>query len=278
MIKKLLAFSAVCLMLSTAEAQNLRTPAPSPTQTIKQDFGLGSIELNYSRPSLKGRKIGTDLAPYGQVWRTGANAATTLTFSDEVTIGGTKIPAGKYGLVSIPEKDNWTFIVTRQLNITSPGAYKKENDVVRVQVKPAKLSQPVETMAIQFANITPTTTDLQVQWGEYSLSVPIKTEIDAKIMGQIDNLMNKDNRPYYTAGLYYLEGGKDVNKAVEWLGKAAEQTPDYFWVQHNYAKALAKAGRKEDARKAANRSIELAKKDGNDEYVKFNEDLLSSLK
>src|SRR5688572_20256425 len=137
----LLVMRMICLIACmfalafTTEAQ-LKTPAPSSTQTIKLDFGLGSIELSYSRPGMKGRKIFGDLVPFGKVWRTGANQATTLTFADEVTIGGTKIPAGKYGLLTIPDKGSWTIILTKQLDVTSPAAYKQESDVVRVQAKP----------------------------------------------------------------------------------------------------------------------------------------------
>src|SRR5688572_15047854 len=102
MKKLIFAMMAACCFL-IADAQ-LNTPAPSPSQTVKQDFGLASIELAYSRPGVKGRKIFGDLVPYGQVWRTGANYPTTITFGDDVTIGGVKLPAGKYGLVTIPDK------------------------------------------------------------------------------------------------------------------------------------------------------------------------------
>src|ERR1700749_632317 len=125
-------------------AQSIRTPSPSTPQYVKQDFGLSSIELSYSRPGIKGRKIFGDLVPFGKVWRTGANQATTLAFGDAVTIGDTKIPAGKYGLLSIPAADEWTLIVTHQLDVTSPGAYKADQDVVRVKVKPIELPFPIE--------------------------------------------------------------------------------------------------------------------------------------
>ena len=121
---------AACFVI-IADAQ-IKTPPPSPTQTIKQDFGLSSIELSYSRPGVKGRKIFGDLVPYGKVWRTGANNATTITFGDEVTIDGTKVPAGKYGLLTIPEKKSWTVIISKQTDVTSPAAYKQEQDVVRI--------------------------------------------------------------------------------------------------------------------------------------------------
>src|ERR1700753_4083701 len=116
----------------SAISQQVKTPAPSPPQYVKQDFGLSSIELSYSRPGIKGRKIFGDLVPYGKVWRTGANGATTLTFGDDVTIGGVTVPAGTYGLLSIPGDKQWTLIIPHQLDVTSPAAYKQNQDVVRV--------------------------------------------------------------------------------------------------------------------------------------------------
>src|SRR5258705_2206357 len=136
------------LLFVSADGQ-IKTPAPSPPQTIKQDFGLAAIELSYSRPGIKKRKIFGDLVPYGKVWRTGANNATTLTFGDDVTINGTKIPAGKYGLLTIPDKKSWTIIITKQTDVTSPAAYKQASDVVRIPVEVKKLDRPLETFTMQ---------------------------------------------------------------------------------------------------------------------------------
>jgi hypothetical protein len=200
---------ALC-MCARVNAQQLTVAQLSPTQTVKQNFGLSTVELSYSRPSLKGRSLFVDLAPYGQVWRTGANNATTLTFADEVNIGGTKVPAGKYGLVSIPTKDEWTLILTKQLDITSPEAYKQDNDVVRVKAKPIKLTEKVETFTIDFANMTTEKLELHLKWGNTAVALPISIETDKKIMTQIDNLINKDTKPYMAAAVYYVENGKDL--------------------------------------------------------------------
>ena len=277
MLKKLLACSSLCFFLMSADAQNLRVPAPSPAQTIKQDFGIGSVELVYSRPGIKGRKVFGDLVPFGKVWRTGANQATVLTFSDSVTIGGTKMGPGKYGLVSIPNKDQWTLIVTKQLDVTSPTAYKQENDVVRVNVKPESLKEKVETFTMQFANVQSNSTDLQIMWDDVAVSLPIKTDFDKKVMDQIGNAL-RDNRPYFQAAMYYMETGKDLNQALAWMDKAIEQNPNAFWVYHQKANALAKLGKKEEARSMANKSIELAKQAKNDDYVALNEKLLTTIK
>ena len=177
MIRKLLLCASIWAICSASQAQPLKTPAPSPTQTIKQDFGLSTIELNYSRPGMKARKIYGDLVPFGMVWRTGANNATTLTFGEEVIIGGTKIPAGKYGLLSIPDKDNWTLIITKQLDVTSPAAYKQENDVVRVQAKPQSIKK-TETFTMQFANVKSTSIELHIMWDKADVVLPITTDIE----------------------------------------------------------------------------------------------------
>jgi hypothetical protein len=265
-------------LLNTADAQTLRTPAPSSTQTVKQDFGLGSVELNYSRPSARGRKVMGDLVPFGQVWRTGANNATLVTFSDTVTIGGKKVSPGKYGLLTIPDKDKWTIIISKQQDVTSPAQYKAESDVVRVDVKPVAVKDPVETFTIQFADVKPSTIALQMMWENTAVSLPISTEVESRVMAQIDNIMNRDNRPYFPAAMFYLENGKDLNKAVAWFDKAIEQNPQAFWAWHQRANALAKLGKKDEAVTSANKSIELAKQAKNDDYVALNQKLLATLK
>lgn len=276
-MKKLLVIVAVAAC-NVAFAQNLVTPQPSTTQTIKQNFGLSSVELSYSRPNLKGRKAIGELVPFGKVWRTGANQATTLTFGDEVIIGGKKIAAGKYGLLSIPDKDNWILIITKQLDVTSPAAYKEENDIVRVNAKPMTMSEKVETFTIQFANVKASSCELHLMWENTAVALPVTTDVDSKIMAQIDNIMTKDNLPYFNAAMYYMDNGKDMNKALTWFNKAAEQNPTAFWIHHQRANCLAKLGKKADAIAAATKSLELATAAKNGDYVKLNEDLIKSLK
>src|SRR5580658_5115562 len=145
-MQKILLLSAIgCALVFSAATQTLRTPSPSVPQFIRQDFGLSTIELSYSRPGLKGRKVFGDLVPYDKVWRTGANQATTLTFGDTVTIGSVTIAPGIYGLLTIPGADEWTFIITRQTDVTNPAAYKQDQDIVRVHCTPHQLPFSVET-------------------------------------------------------------------------------------------------------------------------------------
>ena len=275
-MKKLLITAIAVFALFFADAQ-LKTPAPSPTQTIKQDFGLASIELSYSRPGMKGRKIFGDLVPFGKVWRTGANQATTVTFGEDVTIGGKKITAGKYGLLTIPEKNTWTIIITKQLDVTSPAAYKMDQDVVRVMAEPMKMKDDMENFTMQFANIKPGSCELQMMWENTVVSLPVTADVETKVMAQIDQLMNKDTRPYFGAAMYYMDNGKDLNQALAWFDKAVELQPTAFWIHHQRANALAKLGKKDEAKMAAEKSKELATTAKNDDYVKLNEKLIAEL-
>jgi len=267
-------FSLICCL----HAQQLRTPAPSSTQTIKQEFGLSNVEINYSRPGVKGREIFGKLVPYGKVWRTGANNATTVTFGDDVMINGTKVPAGKYGLLTIPDQNQWTIIITKQLDVTQPAAYKQDQDVARITANPETLPFSLETFTIFFNDVKSTSMNIELVWDKTAVAFPVTTEIDSKIMAQIDNIMAADNRPYYNAAMYYVDNGKDQNKALEWFNKAVEQNPKAYWAYYQRASLLAKMGKKQEAIASANKSIEAAKEAKNDDYVTLNENLLKTLK
>lgn len=276
-MKKILLSAILLTSTVFSFGQELNTPAPSPTETIKQEFGLGQIELSYSRPGMKGRTIFGDLVPYGKIWRTGANQATTISFSDEVIIGGTKIPPGKYGLVTLPDAGEWTVIITKQLNVTGPAAYKQDQDVARVKVQPQTLPFNVETFTMLFGNIAADKCELQILWDNVYVGLPISADIDSKVTAQIKEVMENDNKPYFQAALYYIDNNKDLNQAVAWLDKAIAQNPDGFWIYYQKARAQAKLGKKQDAIATSNKSIELAKKAKNDDYVALNEKLQKSL-
>ena len=276
MLNKLLALSLVCCTALFANAQTLKTPAPSPSQMVKQDFGISSVELNYSRPGMKGRKIFGDLVPYGKVWRTGANSATRIKFSDDVMIGGQALKAGEYAIYTVPNENSWEIIINKGSENWGTD-YKQEDDIMRVKATPIKLEQPVETFTMQFANVKSNSTDLQILWDKTLVSVPITTDVDKKVMAQIDNAMNKDTRPYFQAAMYYMETGRDLNQALTWFDKAIEQNPTAYWVYHQKANALAKLGKKADAKATAQKSMDLAKTAKNDDYVKLNEKLIANL-
>lgn len=278
-MKKLTLALAAILTILSVDAQTLKTPAGSTTQTLKQDFALGTIELNYSRPSAKGRKIMGDLVPFDKVWRTGANNATVITFSDDVTIGGTAVKAGKYGLLSIPGASEWTLIITKDLNVTSPGAYKKENDVVRVKCPVMALPMHVETFTATIANVTNTSFDLHLVWEKTLVAMTVTTDVDSKVMKQIDDAMNKDSRPYYPAAQYYYDNGKDLKQAQAWVDKAIASNPKAYWMTLLKARIHAKMGDKAGSMAMCDKTIELASAEPrNDDYIKMANELKATLK
>ena len=275
-MKKIFSTFLICTVAAIASAQ-VKVPAPSPTQTIKQDFGLSAIELIYSRPAMKGRKIFGDLVPWNKVWRTGANNATRLKFTDDVMIGGKALKAGEYALYTVPGDKEWEIIINKG-SANWGTNYKQEDDVFRIKAMPMKLTETVENFTMQFANVKPNSTDLHIMWDKTAVAIPITTDIDKRIMAQIDNAMNKDSRPYFQSAMYYMENGKDMNQSLQWFDKAIEQNPKGYWIYHQKANALAKMGRKAEAKSIAQKSMDMAREEKNDDYVRLNEKLMADLK
>ena len=272
------AIVATVLVNFGVDAQAIKTPAPSTTQTIKQDFALSSIEIVYSRPNMKGRVVFGDLAPLGKLWRTGANAATKVTFGEDVNVGGVAVKAGSYVIYTIPNKDEWEVILNKGLNNWGTDGYKAEENVAKFKVKSMTLPMNIETFTMQIANVMPTSADIQIMWEKTAVAIPVTADIDSKISKSIENAMNLDNRPYFQAASYYFETGKDLTKALTWADKAIETNPKAFWIMHLKAKIQAKLGDKSSATATALKSIESAKEAKNDDYVALNEKLIASLK
>ena len=274
--------SAIALTLTTLVSQaqsTLKTPAPSPSQTVKQAFGLGEITLDYSRPSAKDRVIFGDLVPYGKVWRTGANAATKITFSDDVKVEGKDVKAGTYAIYTIPNKDSWEFILYSDLTLGgNVSAYKAENEVAHVTVKPTATADKVETFTMNFANVTATSAALELLWEKTRVQVQITTEIDAKVMKNIETSLAADTRPYFQAANYYYENDKDLNQALIWVNKAVEQNPKAFWVTMLKARIELKLKDNKAAIATAEKTAALATEAKNDDYVKMANQLIADAK
>lgn len=278
-MKPLFRYLAAGSLLLSAQLSfaQVKMPAPSPAQTIRQDFALSFVEVNYSRPAIKGRTIMGDLVPYGKVWRTGANSATTITFGEDVTFGGTAVKAGKYGLLTIPGQSEWTVILTKSLDVTSPAAYKPENDVARVKVTPAQLPFEVENFMITFDDVQNGEANLLLIWEKTMVTVPLKADIDGKIAAQIEAAMKGDKKPYFQAASYYYETNRDLKQALAWAEEAVKENPSAFWIVTLKARIQAKAGDKKGAKATAEKAIELAKTAKNDDYVAINQKIIASL-
>ncbi len=261
-----------------AQAQGFKMPQASSAQTITQEFGLGKITVSYSRPNAKGRKIFGGLEPYGKVWRTGANSATVITFTDEVTLEGNKVPAGEYALFTIPDTKEWTIILNKATKQWGAYEYKQADDFLRFKVKPGKTAQPVETFTIQFANVMPSTADLHLMWERTDLDLHLTADNDSRIMANIETAMNGEKKPYFAAAQYYYENGKDLNKALEWINEAEKTNPKAPYFKLWKARIQLKIGNKTAAAATAQEGVNLAKEQKNDEYIKLNEAVLAQAK
>ena len=218
----------------TAEAQNLKVPTLSPFSEIKQEVGLTEITLSYARPSAKGRTVMGTLVPFDEIWRTGANASTKLTFTEDVKIGGNALPAGIYALYTIPGEREWTIIIHKKTDMRSiaGGKVKPENDAFRFTVKPIRNPLKVETFNIQFTDITTNSCQLQLSWENTIVQFPIEVEVDAKIDAQMAELMKTPEKithqVYFRAAEYYLNNKRDLNQAMEWIDAALAKSENNF--------------------------------------------------
>ena len=250
---------AVCSLLNFNASAQLKVPAPSPAQTVKQSFGLGEVSVEYSRPSVKGRVIFGDVVPFGKTWRTGANASTKITFTDDVKLEGRDVKAGTYAMYSMPNKDAWDIMLYKDLSLGGNVAdYKIENEVIRLKVKPSILSNKIESFTINFSDLTPTSLAIELLWENTRIAISVSTEIDAKIMKNIETNVINDSRPYFQAASYYFENNKDLKQALTWASKAAEQNPKAYWMMLLKSKIEYKLNDKVAGRASAEKTIELA--------------------
>lgn len=262
-------------LLSTAQ---VKMPAPSPTQTVKQDFAIGTIELTYSRPMAKGRKIFGDLVPYNKLWRTGANAATKIAFSEPVEIGGKKLDSGSYVLYTIPGIESWEIILNRGLKNWGTDGYKESEDVLRISVPVFKMKNKMESFTMEFSDVKPETCSLDIQWEKTMVSIPLRANFKDKVRAQIEAAMKTEKKPYWAAAQFYNEYDKNLTLALENSTKAIEGNKEAFWMWIYKAKIQKEMGDMAGAMESSKKSMELATAAKNDDYVKMNKDLQKTLK
>ncbi len=275
------------VMSATSMFAQLTVPQPSPASTLKQRVSTTDITVEYSRPSLKKRVAFGDLVPYGKLWRTAANQPTKITFSNDVTIGGTRLTAGTYTLFSIPEKKEWTVIFNKNSGLRQWTEYKQEEDAVRVKVKSVTLPSSVETFAIDITDIELHRAHLEIAWEKTSVKVPIEFNDKEKIVADVKEKATaastetdaaKAANTYFSASSYFYDAGIDDKVALEWVNASLAKRPDAFWVNHLKAKILVRLKQNAEAITTANLSIEQATKAKNDDYVGLNKKLIAGLK
>jgi hypothetical protein len=282
MIHKL-TFTFLTLFLASlvSFAQQIQMPQASPSSKITQQVGLSTVTVDYSRPSTKGRKIFGELVPYGEVWRTGANGATVLTFSTEVVISGKTIPAGSYGLYSIPGKYEWTIILSKNTKLWGAIGYNQAEDQVRFTVEPSKTSKKYETFEISFNNLTDNGADMSLKWEYTRVDFKIITEVDETVMADIKKQVIDANSTnpslLYQAANYYFTNSKDLNQAYTWIKQSTDSDPKY-WTMHLRAKIELALGMKTEALDSATKSKAMAEEAKNPDYVALNDRLIKTIK
>jgi len=255
----------------------VNTPAASPQSKIEQTVGLTDVTIEYARPSMKGRTIFGDLVPYGRLWRTGANARTRITFSDDVTVHGKELKKGTYALLTIPNQNQWEIIFYTEYQAN--GAPRELDDskvAARFSVTPLVTSMARESFTIEVANLSNNGATLFLLWDKVRVPINFTVPTDKTVMANIDRAMSGPSAAdYYLAAMYYYDEGKDIAKAKEWIDKAmAGNDNPPFWQLRNKSLIYARAGDKQGAIAAARQSLEASKKAGNADYVKMNEDSL----
>ncbi|MBR9997707.1 MAG: DUF2911 domain-containing protein [Cyclobacteriaceae bacterium] len=277
---KLFIFSSLLLFILTnaSLSQQIRMPVPSPSATFEQRVGLTDITLNYSRPGVKGRTIFGDIVPYDKLWRTGANMATKITFSDDVKIEGKELKAGSYALFTIPGKDTWTILFNSNDNQGGTGQYKESEDVLRVSVTSEKMDEKIETFTIDINDITDTGARLWILWENTAVPVGIEVDVDEKVMADIQRALDPASGAgnYFAAASYYYNTDRDMEQALNWINKSIELGNKQFWVVHLKANILKKKGDCPAAIQAAEESKSMAKEAGNDDYIALNDKLIAS--
>lgn len=275
-----------CLLLfvQIAFSQNLEVPTLSPLAEVTQEVALTKVNLSYSRPGAKGRKVFGDLVPFGEVWRTGANASTKLTFTEDVKIEGNVLKAGTYALYTIPGEKEWTIIIhtnTKHRSIAGD-VYKQSEDAFRFTVKPTKTSNFIETFTIEFADITTNSCHLKISWENTEVKFEIKFDVDGQVDKQIAELSKSPDgmsaRNYFLAAEYYLHNDKDLNKAIEWIKAGLEKSPKNFQYGLLHAKILAKQGKKDEALKVIAEANAWAKEKNNSNYIEQTQLFWDSIK
>ena len=269
---------ALLLLVNMHTEAQVKFPPGSPNQTIKQEFGLGTIEVTYSRPGAKGRRVFGDLVPYGKLWRTGANAATKLFFSDPVEIIGRKIDSGTYVLYTIPNEEFWEVIINKGIKNEGTEGYKESEDIVRFKVDPIKTKTKTELFTIQFANIKPESCEIHLAWEKRVVVIPIVISVKEKIRAQIDAAMLTDKKPYWQAAQFYKEYDLNLNKALENVIKATDTNPKAYWMFLYKAKIQEELGDIKAAISSSKISLDLSTEAKNEYYIKMNEKLLKELK
>ncbi len=276
-MKKIM-LTAVFAFATLAMQAQVKTPQASPSTKIEQVVGLTDVEIDYSRPSAKGRTVYGELVPYGKLWRTGANANTTITFSEDVVIDGKTLKKGKYALYTLPKADSWDVIFYADTdNWGLPENWSDDKVALRTTVKPETLNRKVETFTIAVNNVENDSAFLELSWEKTIVAVKFEVPTQKTAMKSIEKtLAGPTSSDFFSSAQYFYQSNGDLNKALTWVNKAVDMEKEPpFWYLRLKSLIQAKKGDKVGAVETAKLSLAAAEKAKNMDYVKMNKDSIA---
>lgn len=276
-MKKIFIALTILIASFTADAQ-LKTPQPSPKSVVNQVVGLTDVEIEYSRPGVKGRTIFGDLVPFGKLWRTGANANTTISFSEDVVFDGKTLKKGKYALYTTPKADNWELVFYKTTdNWGTPEEWKEENIALKTTAKPETLNRNVESFTISINNLDNNFAHLELSWEKTLVAFKFEVPTQKTAVASIEKaLAGPTSGDYFSAGQFYFQSNGDLDKALGYVNKALDLNVEKpFWYNRLKSLIQAKLGDKKGAIETAKLSLAAAEVAKNNDYVKMNKDSIA---
>ena len=259
----------------------INTPRVSPASEVKQMVGLTEIEIEYSRPSMRGREVFGNLVPFGKVWRTGADNSTKISFDTDVIISGKTIQSGTYSIFSIPNKESWEIILYSDVELWGVPRDWSENKIVfssMFDVKKLKKRNTVETFTISFNDLTNNDVNMSISWENTSVDIKIEVPTRSMVESDINKVLsdNPKSSDYYAAAVFYRQENINLDKALEWMNKAIEMNESpRFWQYRQQSLIMAANDKYADAVDAAKKSLNLAIEADNQDYIKMNRESIA---
>lgn len=276
MLKKLSILLLLIGFTATTNAQ-IKTPQPSPSSKVEQVVGLTNVTLEYSRPAMRGRAIYGNLVPYGEIWRTGANANSKITFSDNVIIDGQELKKGTYAIYTIPNEKTWEVLFYSDANNWgNPQKWDDSKVAAKTTVEANKIEANIESFTLQIDNLKNNSAELGILWDNIYVGVKFEVPTDKIASKSIETVMNGPSMDdYFQAATYYHTSGKDLNQALKWMKKVCEVDSPKFWHLRRMSLIQADLGDKSGAIATAKLSMQGAEKAGNKDYVKMNKESIA---
>lgn len=277
MLCPLLSVAVLALSGAVQNQSPVKLPAASPKASVSRTIGVTDVSIEYSSPSVRGRKIWGELVPFGEVWRTGANAATTLKLSDSLKVAGKELPAGSYSLFTIPTPEKWTVIVNSK--VVGPDQYDAKNDVMRFDVKPEKAPTTAEQLSFHIRGEGMGKGTIGMHWENVKISFPVEVDVIQQVKTAVSTAAPDDFRAYHSAADYFHQSKLDAAQALAWIEKST-QIKENPWNLALKAQILHRAGKAADAAACIDKSIVVAKadKDFKKEYLPYLEKISGDIK